>query len=41
MPALLVGTMAGVFFFKGLAVGPLIAAGVVYFVMSILSRFTG
>ncbi|MBR1397687.1 MAG: DUF441 domain-containing protein [Selenomonadaceae bacterium] len=41
VPALLVGTMAGVFFFKGLAVGPLIAAGVVYFVMSILSHFTG
>jgi len=27
IPALIVGTMAGVFFFKGIAVGPLIAAG--------------
>jgi len=39
IPALLVGTMAGVFFFKGLAVGPLIAAGFTYFVMSILSNW--
>ena len=40
MPALLVGTMAGVFFFNGLAVGPLIAAGFTYFVMAIISRFS-
>ena len=38
IPALIVGTMAGVFFFKGLAVGPLIAAGFTYFVMAILSK---
>ncbi len=31
VPALVIGTMAGVFFFKGVAVGPLIAAGVTYF----------
>ena len=35
IPALIVGTMAGVFFFKGIAVGPLIAAGFTYFVMSL------
>lgn len=35
IPALIVGTMAGVFFFKGIAVGPLIAAGLTYFVMAI------
>ena len=40
IPALLVGTMAGVFFFNGIAVGPLIAAGFTYFVMSILSHFS-
>ena len=39
IPALIVGTMAGVFFFKGIAVGPLIAAGFTYFVMSIISHF--
>ena len=39
IPALLVGTMAGVFFFKGLAVGPLIAAGFTYFVMSLFTHF--
>ncbi len=32
VPALIIGTMAGVFFFKGIAVGPLIAGGVTYFV---------
>lgn len=35
IPALIVGTMAGVFFFKGIAVGPLIAAGFTYFIMAI------
>ena len=40
IPALLVGTMAGVFFFKGLAVGPLIAAGFTYFVMLLFSKFS-
>ena len=39
IPALLVGTMAGVFFFKGIAVGPLIAAGFTYFVMMLLSNW--
>ena len=39
IPALIVGTMAGVFFFKGIAVGPLIAAGFTYFVMAIISHF--
>ena len=31
--ALIIGTMAGVFFFKGIPVGPLIAAGAVYGIM--------
>ncbi len=39
IPALIVGTMAGVFFFKGIAVGPLIAAGFTYFVMALLEHF--
>ncbi len=39
IPALIVGTMIGVFFFKGIAVGPLIAAGFTYFVMAIMERF--
>lgn len=39
IPALIVGTMVGVFFFKGIAVGPLIAAGFTYFVMMIFSHF--
>ena len=39
IPALIVGTMAGVFFFKGIAVGPLIAAGFTYFVLAILEYF--
>lgn len=33
VPALIIGTMAGVFFFKGIAVGPLIAAGGTYFIL--------
>lgn len=37
--ALIIGTMAGVFFLKGIAVGPLIAAGFTYFVLQILSHF--
>ena len=36
IPSLIVGTMAGVFFFKGIAVGPLIAAGFTYFVMALI-----
>lgn len=39
IPALIVGTMAGVFFFKGIAVGPLIAAGFTYVVLAILEYF--
>ena len=39
IPALIVGTMAGVFFFKGIAVGPLIAAGFTYFVMALAEHF--
>lgn len=39
IPALIVGTMAGVFFFKGIAVGPLIAAGFTYFVMALVQHF--
>ncbi|WP_196599838.1 DUF441 domain-containing protein [Pectinatus frisingensis] len=31
--AIVIGTMLGVFFFHGLAVGPLIAAGLTYFIM--------
>ena len=34
--SLVIGTMAGVFFFNGVAVGPLIAAGFTYFVVSII-----
>lgn len=37
VPALIIGTMAGVFFFNGIAVGPLIAGGVTYFVFWIAS----
>ena len=36
--ALIIGTMAGVFFFKGIAVGPLIAGGITYLVMSIAAK---
>lgn len=39
IPALIVGTMAGVFFFKGIAVGPLIAAGFTYFILAIFEHF--
>ena len=34
--SLVIGTMAGVFFLKGVAVGPLIAAGFAYFIMSFI-----
>jgi uncharacterized membrane protein (DUF441 family) len=37
--ALIIGTMAGVFFFKGIAVGPLIAGGLVYMILQILKVF--
>ena len=36
--ALVIGTMAGVFFFKGVAVGPLIAAGFAHFIASVIGR---
>ena len=39
--ALIIGTMIGVFFFKGVPVGPLIASGVVYVIMSIAQKFMG
>ncbi|MBQ6297041.1 MAG: DUF441 domain-containing protein [Selenomonadaceae bacterium] len=34
--SLVIGTIAGIFFFKGVAVGPLIAAGFAYFIMIII-----
>ncbi|MDO4179611.1 MAG: DUF441 domain-containing protein [Phascolarctobacterium sp.] len=34
--SLIIGTMLGVFFFDGVAVGPLIAAGIVYWILNIL-----
>lgn len=37
--ALIIGTMSGVFFFKGVAVGPLIAAGVVCAIMELAKLF--
>lgn len=40
IPALIIGTMAGVIFFHGVAVGPLIAGGVTYFVLQIIGRLS-
>lgn len=37
--ALIIGTMSGVFFFKGVAVGPLIAAGIVCAIMELAKLF--
>ena len=37
--SLIIGTMIGVVFFKGVAVGPLIAAGMTYMVLSLLKVF--
>lgn len=37
--ALIIGTIIGVFFFKGVAVGPLIAGGIVYMVSSLGNLF--
>lgn len=37
--ALIIGTMSGVFFFKGVAVGPLIAAGIVCVIMELAKLF--
>lgn len=39
IPALIIGTMAGVIFLHGVAVGPLIAGGVTYFVLQLVARF--
>ena len=39
IPALIIGTMAGVIFLHGVAVGPLIAGGVTYFVLQLIARF--
>ncbi|MBP3723007.1 MAG: DUF441 domain-containing protein [Selenomonadaceae bacterium] len=39
IPALIIGTMAGVIFFQGVAVGPLIAAGITYFILQIVNYF--
>lgn len=39
--ALIIGTMIGVFFFKGIPVGPLIAAGMVYCIMSVWGKIFG
>ena len=39
IPALIIGTMVGVIAFKGVAVGPLIAGGFTYFVMSLMTHF--
>lgn len=38
--ALIIGTMIGVFFFRGVPVGPLIASGVVYVVMTIWQKLS-
>ena len=37
--SLIIGTMIGVFFFKGVAVGPLIAAGMTYMVFKFIKSF--
>lgn len=37
--SLVIGTMIGVFFFKGVAVGPLIAGGITYMVLNLLKLF--
>lgn len=37
--SLIIGTMIGVFFFKGVAVGPLIAGGITYMVLNLLKIF--
>lgn len=37
--ALIIGTMAGVLFWKGITVGPLIAAGLVYMMLSVAQLF--
>lgn len=39
--ALVFGTIVGVVFFKGIAAGPVIAAGITYTIMQVLALFTG
>lgn len=39
IPALIIGTMVGVIVFKGVAVGPLIAGGLTYFIMFLMKQF--
>jgi uncharacterized membrane protein (DUF441 family) len=39
IPALIIGTMAGVLLFHGVAVGPLIAGGLTYFVLWLMKAF--
>ena len=40
IPALIIGTMAGVLLFHGVAVGPLIAGGLTYFILWLMKAFT-
>ena len=40
IPALIIGTMAGVLLFHGVAVGPLIAGGLTYFVLWLMKAFS-
>ena len=40
IPALIIGTMAGVLLFHGVAVGPLIAGGLTYFILWVIKAFT-
>ncbi|WP_295156069.1 DUF441 domain-containing protein [Selenomonas sp. AE3005] len=40
IPALIIGTMAGVLLFNGVAVGPLIAGGLTYFVLYLGKLFS-
>lgn len=37
--SLIIGTMIGVFFFKGVAVGPLIAGGITYMILNFIKMF--
>ncbi|WP_353893710.1 DUF441 domain-containing protein [Proteinivorax hydrogeniformans] len=39
VPALIGGTIIGVSFFQGVAVGPLVASGILAFIFSIVNRF--
>ena len=37
--SLIIGTMAGVIFFHGIAIGPLIAGGITYFILQFAAHF--